>query len=94
MPRTMPEHETQDPGERRFQSGQGARLSRALAAVAVFYVAGILLNGVALHHGAERRPYGFWQRVWVAGTQPLDWASRVTHAGAFRAWADRWMPGK
>jgi len=81
-----------DFGEKRFREGHGVSFRRALIAVAVFYLAGMLLNGEALQEGASRRRYGFWQRVWVTGTQPLDWAARTTKLGAFRSWADRLMP--
>lgn len=83
-----PAEQRVDIGERRTQAGCGVSPSSVKLAVAVFFVAAMLLNGRHIYSEATRRPYGFWWDVWVHAAKPLDYISSVTQLSAPRTWIE------
>ena len=77
-----------DIGTRRARAGQGNSLARTLAAVVVFYLAAVLLNGDALHKNAEQLPFGRVRQASLQLTAPLRWISRASRLYLVREWIE------
>lgn len=82
-------HHPTDVGEERARRGVGVPLSRIFVGFAVFYVCGVLLNGVRLYEDNLRMPFGKTRTFWLAAAKPVEWVSRTSRCDQFRAWVER-----
>jgi hypothetical protein len=75
-----------------MESGAGLPRGSIHRTVAVFFVAGALLNGENLLRSAERMEHGTSARaVCVAVARPLAAVTRALHLGALRRTVETWV---
>lgn len=74
-----------DIGEERGRQGVGVSLRTVSVALVVFYVCGVLLNGVHLYENSARLPLGRVRTFWMKVSAPAAWLSRSTRATGFRS---------
>ena len=77
-----------------LQQGAGCKsgsLRKTFGAVAVFYVAGLLLNAEGLHRSADRLPFGLLHDIAVAVTVPVEEVGRALRLTWLRSFAERMM---
>ncbi|MBU4460487.1 MAG: hypothetical protein KJ579_07970 [Verrucomicrobia bacterium] len=75
--------------ETRLAEGAGVSRGTVHRALAVFFVAGALLNGENLLRSAERMEHGRPIRsVWIAAARPIAAVSRTLGLGAPRRWIE------
>ena len=83
--------EMSDIGLQRSRQGCGRSIRQTAWALLWFYGLAMLLNGEALLRDVQLMRYGQPRDVGVAIFTPVAWASRVTGAGALRAWLENNM---
>lgn len=74
----------EDIGVERAKAQAGVSVTRVHAALALFYLLALLLNGDGLLREAELMTFGKTRDICVAISQPLAYVSRVTHLGDLR----------
>ncbi len=76
--------EVQEIEERRHAAACGCPLARVVRAMAVLYLAAMLLNAGALERTARRLQYGPVRTFWLGMTRPLLSMSRALRLTALR----------
>lgn len=70
---------------------ESCSLRRTYGALAVFYVAALLLNSEGLHRSADRLPYGLVHDIALAVAAPVDEVGRTLRLTWLRSFVERMM---